>query len=97
METGESDVEKNEAFEFNFELRNIFKTFLIFSEKLKSVYQYYANKYSKYRECLNYWLAYKLKAIDLHNNLKPVFYKLLKDNYNKFASEDEINDKIFQI
>ncbi|SBT84355.1 PIR protein [Plasmodium ovale] len=85
------------ALKSNIQVLSLCEKFVNFFEKLKSLYELNKTKYSKYREYLNYWIKYKLITISFPDEHKPKFYEFIQDNYNVFAPNGELYNKIYQI
>ncbi|SBT53848.1 PIR Superfamily Protein [Plasmodium ovale wallikeri] len=90
-------IEKNDAMNYNIQFSNLCNKFVKFFEKLRTKNQYDSTKYRKYREYMNYWVAYKLRVSGLPDSLNPKFYELLKNNYRECAPGGALYNKIYQI
>ncbi|SBT75083.1 PIR protein [Plasmodium ovale] len=90
-------TEENDALNYNIQFRNLCNKFVKLFEKLRTMNQYDSTKYRKYREYMNYWIAYKLRVTGLPNSLNPKFYEFLKNKYKECAPGGDLYNKIYQI
>ncbi|SBT55186.1 PIR Superfamily Protein [Plasmodium ovale wallikeri] len=90
-------IKKNDALNYNILFSKLCNKFVNLFEKLRIEHLSDSTKYRKYREYLNYWIAYKLRVSGLPDILSPKFYDLLKSNYRECAPDGELYNKIYQI
>ncbi|SBT84816.1 PIR protein [Plasmodium ovale] len=88
---------ENDALNYNIQFRKLCNKFVKYFEKLRIEHLSDSTKYRKYREYLNYWIAYKLRVGGLPDSLNPKFYELLKNNYSECAEGGDLYNKIYQI